>query len=66
MKEEAVKKYVRDLDGMLREIEEWDDPEVYKMTHDMVIFLFGRIFRFLNFETILIGHDVRGDLDAVA
>lgn len=64
---EIIDKYISDLDGLLREIKESSDlkeVEAYAFGHDMLIFLFGRIFRYLNFDSIFIKHERAGDFDA--
>ena len=66
MKDEIIKKYVRDLNGLLEEMSEVQVIPAVKTGENAVIFLFGRIFRFLNFDDIFIGHEKAGDLDAWA
>ena len=69
MKEEVIKKYVKDVDALLKEVDEVGDVflEWRKFpTHNMVIFLFGCLYRHFNFQEILIGHEKAGDLDALA
>jgi len=56
MKEGVIKKYVKDLKGLLNEIEEIGfEPKAYKgfPNEKMVIFLFGRLFSFLFLKTSL-------------
>ena len=67
MKRRIIDKYINDMDGMLKEINESSDlkeVEAYAFGHDMLIFLFGRIFRYLNFDSIFIKHERAGDFDA--
>lgn len=67
MKDEIIKKYVRDLNGLLEEMSEVQAIPGVTMNENAVIFLFGRIFRFLNFDDVTIGHEKgTGDLDAWA
>ena len=69
MKEEMIRKYVKDMDGLLEEISKAQyaaDLSWLKVSHDEVIFLFGRIFRFLDFKDIYIAHQETGDFDAMA
>lgn len=68
MNNELIKKYVKDMDGLLREINESDIifAEQLNWGHNMLIFLFGRLFRYLNINFILIQHEIKGDLDAFA
>ena len=65
MKEEVIKKYVKDLDGLLGEMSKVQLTEA-SICENSVIFLFGRIFRFLNFDDVLVGHEKAGELDAWA
>jgi len=72
MKEEIIKKYVKDLDGLLREVKEWEKEfTVLHQTFEFaehwmyelgVVFLFGRFYKFFNFRDIAIWG--RGGLDA--
>lgn len=58
---------MKDLDGLLEEMSKVKlQPKNLDVKENAVIFLFGRIFRFLNFDDIVIGHDEKGDLDAWA
>jgi hypothetical protein len=69
MKKEVIKKYVKDLDGLLKEVNEIGDYFLAWKgfpNHNMVIFLFGCLYKHLNFQGILIGHEEAGDLDALA
>jgi hypothetical protein len=69
MKEEVIKKYIKDLDGLLKEVNEIGDYFLAWKgfpNHSMVIFLFGCLYKHLNFQGILIGHEKAGDLDALA
>ena len=70
MKEDVVKKHVKDLGGLLREIEKWEKKPIWDVYHeragiyhDAVIFVFGRLFQFFNFNAIFFGP--RAGLDAV-
>jgi hypothetical protein len=67
MMDEMIKKYVKDMEGLLKEL--WLAQMTIaqkKIKEKAVIFIFGRIFRFLNFEDVMIGHEKAGDLDALA
>jgi len=66
MKDDTIKKYVRDMAGLLEELSEVQAIPSLKVLEIAVVFLFGRIFRFLNFDDITIGHEKAGDLDAWA
>ena len=63
MKEEVIRKYVKDSEGLLREIDEWERTgrvlhDVYgevSMYHDAVVFLFGRVYKYFSFEDIMFG-----------
>jgi len=69
MKDEIIKKYVRDLDGLLRELEgEFISQTEFVVGENTVIFLFGRIYRYLNFHEFMIGHEktLENKLDAWA
>jgi len=68
MKAETIRKYVKDMDGLLEEMTKAQavDSSTLKITEETVIFLSGRVFRFLDFEGIYIGHQESGDLDAMA
>jgi hypothetical protein len=58
MKEEIIKKYVKDLNGLLKEMEgEFVSQTSIVVGESAVIFMFGRIFRYLNFFEFIIGHD---------
>jgi len=64
----SIHKYVRDSEGLVREIKESRDlqnAEAFAFGHDMLIFLFGRLFRYFVFDTIFIKHEQAGDLDAI-
>ena len=55
MNEEVIKKYVKDLDGLLQEIEKIPLLEVYRedlIYHGAIIFIFGRLYDFFNFDYI--------------
>jgi len=62
MKEETIRKYVRDLDGLLKEIRNWEkeaplwesEAEEY-LYESAVVFLFGGLYKFFNFEGIHFG-----------
>jgi len=66
MKDEIIKKYVKDIDGLLEEMSEVQAIPAVRIDEKGVIFLFGRIFRFLNFDDVTVGHEKAGDLDAWA
>ena len=69
MKKEISRKYVKDLNGLLEEVGVIGNEFLaWKKfpNHNMVIFLFGCLYRYLNFQSILIGHEKAGDLDALA
>jgi hypothetical protein len=68
MKDEIVKKYVKDLDGLLKELGEYVSQPQIVVGESAVIFLFGRIFRFLNFYEFIVGHNkaLENKLDAWA
>jgi len=71
MKEEMIKKYVKDLDGLLGEVKLWEKQPVWDIYHpqeilpyhDALIFVFGRLFNFFNFNSIFFGP--RDGLDAL-
>ena len=68
MKEEVIKKYVKDLDGLLNDLG-GEISEIFiaqGVSEDMVIFLFGTIFKHLNIKDILIKDEKTGELDAIA
>jgi hypothetical protein len=51
-----IKKYVKDLKGLIGEIQRWEGPLVAEdMYHDAVVFHWGRLFEFLSFEDITFG-----------
>lgn len=68
MEDEIIRKYVRDFNGLLREMGKVTCQPELVVGENAVIFLFGRIFRYLNFGDILIGHEKALDskLDAWA
>ena len=66
MKKDVIKKYVRELDGLLEEMSLVQAIPAVRIDEKAVIFLFGRIFRFLNFDDVTVGHEKAGDLDAWA
>ena len=66
MKKDVIKKYVRDLNGLLEELSLVQVIPAVRIDEKAVIFLFGRIFRFLNFDDVFVGHEKAGDLDAWA
>ena len=66
MIDEIIKKYVKDMDELLEELSEVQAIPAVRIDEKAVIFLFGRIFRFLNFDDITVGHEKAGDLDAWA
>ena len=68
MKGEINRKYVRDLDGLLGEMSKVTIQPRLVVGENAVVFLFGRIFRYLNFDDIVIGHEkaLDSELDAWA
>jgi hypothetical protein len=66
MEDEIIRKYVRDLDGLLEELSLVQAIPAVRIDEKAVIFLFGRVFRFLNFDDVTVGHEKAGDLDAWA
>lgn len=58
MKDEIIKKYVKDLNGLLKELK---DVSPYQtdivVGENAVIFYFGRIYKYLNFYDFTIGHE---------
>jgi hypothetical protein len=61
MKDEIIKKYVRDLDGLLEELRmlrgkllDIEAERIYNV-EDSVIFTFGMVFRFFDFSAITFG-----------
>jgi hypothetical protein len=51
-----IGKYVKDLKGLVIELRRWGRPLVAEdMFHDAVVFHWGRLFKFLNFEDITFG-----------
>jgi hypothetical protein len=69
MKDELIKKYVKDFDGLLKELKGVSlfQTEVV-VGENAVIFVFGRIYRYLNFDDFVIGHnkDLSNKLDGCA
>lgn len=59
MDEKVIEKYVKDLDGLLKEVKELekkpiDDVYVEEFTyHDAVVFIFSMLFDFFNFSEIM-------------
>lgn len=68
MEDKIIRKYVRDSNGLLMEMGKVKCQPELVVGENAVIFLFGRIFRYLNFDDILIGHekDLDSRLDASA
>ena len=66
MMKDVIRKYVRNLHGLLEEMSLVQAIPAVKIDEKAVIFLFGRIFRFLNFDDVTVGHEKAGDLDAWA
>lgn len=66
LKDEIIRKYVRDFDGLLEEMKLFQAQTAWKVLENAVIFLFGRIFRYLSFEDIILGHEKKGSLDGWA
>jgi len=70
MNDKIIKKYVKDLDGLLEELRNARfvfQPQMAVGEH-AVIFLFGMIFKYLKFKDISVGHlkDLENKLDAWA
>lgn len=70
MKDEIIKKYVKDSDGLLEELRNASfvfQPQMVVGEH-AVIFLFGMIYKYLKFKDVSIGHlkDLENRLDASA
>jgi hypothetical protein len=68
MKEEVIKKYVKDLDGLLNNLR-GIVSEIFiaqGVSENMVIFIFGTIFNHLKIEDIMIKDEKKGELDAWA
>ncbi|MBX5321352.1 MAG: hypothetical protein QHH12_04995 [Candidatus Bathyarchaeota archaeon] len=71
MKENSIKKYVKDLDRLLTEVKLWEKKPVWDVYHpkeiqpyhDALIFIFGRLFNLFDFNSIFFGP--RGGLDAI-
>ena len=68
MKEEVIRKYVKNLDGLIADLGGGiSEVFVFQVpSESMVVFLFGTIFKHLNFKDILIKDEKKGELDAVA
>jgi len=68
MEEKTVKKYVKDMDGLLEKVKELGDEFTLLRifpNEKMVIFLFGCLFRYFKFKgAIELGHEEKGDLDS--
>jgi hypothetical protein len=69
MKNDVIKKYVKDLDGLLKEVQkikgklgDIDADTIYNV-ESAVIFVFGTIYKFFNFSSITFGK--HKGLDAV-
>jgi hypothetical protein len=70
MNDRIIKKYVKDLDGLLEELRNAPfvvQPE-FEMGEHAVVFLFGMISKYLKFKDITIGHlkVLENRLDATA
>ena len=63
MEENLIKKYIKDLNGLLKEIRSWEEkgtivsetlpnvePFMYETT---IVFIFGRLYNFFNFGNIV-------------
>jgi len=69
MEQGTIRKYVRDLDGLLREVRKWEEEaplweteaEDY-MYENAVVFAFGGLYKFFNFTGIHFG--LRQGLDS--
>ena len=68
MNNEIIKKYVKDVDGLLRELGDAVSQPHLVVGENAVIFLFGRIYRYLKFYDFIIGHEkaLENKLDAWA
>lgn len=72
MEEKVIRKYIRDLEGLLEEIRRWEEEaplweteaEEY-MYETAVVFAFGRLFKFFNFSGIHFGMPTGLDCGAV-
>lgn len=65
--EEMVKKYVANPEGIIAEMADIAIQPQMQMGEQIVVFVFGRIFRYLKFRDIEIGHlrDLENKLDAL-
>jgi hypothetical protein len=68
MEKRIIEKYVKDLDGMLKEIKRWEEEAPLwetvaenLMYESAVVFAFGRLFKFFNFSGIHFGLPMRLD-----
>jgi len=66
LKDETIRKYVKNMDGLLEEMSEVQAIPAVRIDEKAVTFLSDRIFRFLNFDDIIVGHEKADDLDALA
>ena len=68
MDNDIIKKYVKDLDGLLVELGKVVSQPQLVVGENAVIFLFGRIYRYLNFYEFIVGHEkaLENKLDAWA
>lgn len=55
MNREVIKRYVKDLRGLLDEVQTLSRPIHEDMYHDAVVFNFGRFFKFFAFDDITFG-----------
>jgi hypothetical protein len=65
MKEKVIRKYVKDLDGLVKEAKSWEEEftvlhQTFQFAERLmyetgVIFLFGRLYKFFKFRDIAIG-----------
>jgi len=66
MNADMVKKYVKDLDRLLKECREFKGKDMLFECEAMVIFIFGIIYKYFNLLGILIKDEKKGELDAIA
>jgi hypothetical protein len=64
MKEVIIEKYVKDLDGLYKEIQ--DNGTDLVESEAMVIFYFGMIYKYTNIQGINIRDEKKKALDAIA
>jgi hypothetical protein len=49
MREEVIKKYVKDLDGLLKQVRRWKKPSIVPPYHDTIVLMFGLLLNYLRF-----------------